>query len=106
MKMEWGGLAQVRGVREQPRAVDENFDNLKSQCFSRWQILINEGWLVSDCDHKHQADIIQELEQVKQKKRRCRAKKGLISKDLVKQAPDAVPTFQILWLCGGILRWA
>ena len=86
-------LLRCTGFVNNSRAIDENFDNLKSQCYFKMADSINEGVVGIRCDPKHQQEIIQELEQVKQKSVDAVQKKGLISKDLVKQAIGRSPDF-------------
>lgn len=47
----------------------ENFDNLKSQCYFKLAELMNKAEIYIQADGKQKQTIIQELEQVKQKKR-------------------------------------
>jgi phage terminase large subunit len=72
---------------------DENFDNLKSQCYFKLADAINIGMVKIDCDAGHKDLIIQELENVKQKSVDKDQKKGVIPKDMVKQLIGRSPDF-------------
>lgn len=76
------------------KPVVENFDNLKSQCAFRMADVINAGGLYLYCeDQSHEALIIEELEQWKQKTLDSDLKKGLVPKDKVKEAIGRSPDF-------------
>jgi phage terminase large subunit len=65
---------------------DDNYSNLKSQCYFRLAERINKGGLYIDCeDIGIKADIIQELEQVKQYNMDKDGKKQVLPKDKVKE---------------------
>lgn len=73
---------------------DENYSNLKSQCYYRLAERINAGGLYIDCqDIKMKADIIQELEQVKQWNMDKDSKKQVMPKDKVKEIIGRSPDF-------------
>ena len=87
-------LPGCRGFVNNSRAVDdENFDNLKSQCYFKLADAINIGMVKIDCDAGHKDLIIQELENVKQKSVDKDQKKGVIPKDMVKQLIGRSPHF-------------
>jgi hypothetical protein len=72
----------------------ENFDNLKSQCYYKLAERVNANgvYLTYDDDRVKQW-VIQELEQVKQKKLDSDMKKGVIPKDQVKELIGRSPDF-------------
>lgn len=72
----------------------ENFSNLKSQCYFKLAERINRGGLfIETNDIKIKADIIQELEQVKQHNMDKDGKKQILPKDKVKEAIGRSPDF-------------
>lgn len=72
----------------------ENFSNLKSQCYFKLAERINRGGLfISTSDIKIKADIIQELEQVKQFNMDKDGKKQILPKDKVKEAIGRSPDY-------------
>lgn len=71
----------------------ENFDNLKSQCGFRMAEIINANGLYLECEDWMKDLIIEELEQVKQKELDSDMKKGLMSKQDVKEAIGRSPDF-------------
>jgi phage terminase large subunit len=73
---------------------DENYSNLKSQCYFRLAERINKGGLYIACeDIGIKADIIQELEQVKQYNMDKDGKKQVLPKDKVKEVIGRSPDF-------------
>lgn len=90
-----GGVVDIlrcKGFVNNSRAIDENFDNLKSQCYFKLADAINEGKVFIDGgDYKDK--IIQELEQVKQKSVDATQKKGIVSKDVMKEQLGRSPDF-------------
>jgi len=91
-----GGVVDILGCKgfiNNSRAVDENFDNLKSQCYFKLADAINGRKVGISCDPNHEPLISQELEQVKQKSVDATQKKGVISKDVVKQYIGRSPDF-------------
>lgn len=73
---------------------DENFANLKSQCYFKLAEYINEGRIYIDCkDIKIRESIIQELEQVKQHNMDKDGKKQVVPKDKVKELIGRSPDF-------------
>ena len=73
---------------------DENYANLKSQCYFRLAERINKGQLFIDCeDINTKATIIQELEQVKQYNMDKDGKRQVLPKDKVKEVLGRSPDF-------------
>jgi phage terminase large subunit len=73
---------------------DENFANLKSQCYFKLAERINKGGLYIDCnDIEIKKLIIQELEQVKQYNMDKDGKKAVLPKDKVKEIIGRSPDF-------------
>ena len=73
---------------------DENFANLKSQCYFKLAEYINEGKIYIDCkDIRVREAIIQELEQVKQYNMDKDGKKQILPKDKVKELIGRSPDF-------------
>ncbi len=76
------------------KPLPENFDNLKSQCYYRLAQRVNENelYITYDDDRVHDW-VVQELEQVKQKKLDSDLKKGVLPKDKVKELIGRSPDF-------------
>lgn len=79
---------------------DENYANLKSQCYFMLAEKINKGEIYIECsDIQMKADIIQELEQVKQHDMDKDKKKQVLPKDKVKEligrSPDYADTLMM-----------
>lgn len=79
---------------------DENYANLKSQCYFRLAERINASGLFIDCkDIGIKADIIQELEQVKQHNMDKDSKRQVLPKDKIKEiigrSPDYADTLMM-----------
>jgi phage terminase large subunit len=73
---------------------DENYNNLKSQCYYRLAERINKGGLYIDCeDPQIKADVIQELEQVKQYNMDKDGKRQVLPKDKVKEIIGRSPDY-------------
>jgi phage terminase large subunit len=73
---------------------DENFANLKSQCYFKLAERINKSGLYIDCnDIEIKKLIIQELEQVKQHNMDKDGKKAILPKDKVKEIIGRSPDF-------------
>ena len=73
---------------------EENYANLKSQCYFRLAERINKGGLFIDCDDVGiKAQIIQELEQVKQYNMDKDGKRQVLPKDKVKEIIGRSPDF-------------
>lgn len=87
----------VNNSRPKPNPItrqDENYANLKSQCYFRLAERINKGELFIDCnDPKMKAEIIQELEQVKQHNMDRDGKKQVIPKEKVKEVIGRSPDY-------------
>lgn len=75
------------------KPVAENFDMLKSQCGFRLAEIINNKELYLECEDWMKDLIIEELEQVKQKKMDSDMKKGLIPKAEMKESLGRSPDF-------------
>jgi phage terminase large subunit len=105
-----GGVVDIlkcKGFVNNSRALDnpitrqpDNYVNLKSQCYYKLAERINEGELYIDCnDVSVKADIIQELEQVKQYNMDKDGKKAVLPKDKVKEligrSPDYADTLMM-----------
>ncbi|CAB4121820.1 Terminase-like family [uncultured Caudovirales phage] len=72
----------------------ENFDNQKSQCYYKLAERVNNnGIYITYDDDRVREWVIQELEQVKQKRLDSDLKKGIISKDHVKELIGRSPDF-------------
>jgi phage terminase large subunit len=73
---------------------DENYHNLKSQCYYRLAERINKGGLYIECDDPETKRlIIQELEQVKQHNMDKDGKRQVLPKDKVKEIIGRSPDF-------------
>jgi len=73
---------------------DENFANLKSQCYFKLAEYINEGRIYIDCkDVRIKEAVIQELEQVKQYNMDKDSKRQVLPKDKVKEIIGRSPDF-------------
>lgn len=74
--------------------IDENYVNLKSQCYFRLAERINKGGIYIDCnDPKMKQDIIEELEQVKQYNMDKDGKRAVLPKDKVKEFISRSPDY-------------
>lgn len=74
--------------------LDENFANLKSQCYFKLAERINRGEIFIDCsDIEVKALIVQELEQVKQHNMDKDGKKSVLPKEQVKEVLGRSPDF-------------
>ena len=71
----------------------ENFDNLKSQCYYKLAEYINDNKIFINASGTTKENIIQELEQVKQKSVDNDGKKGVMPKDKVKALIGRSPDF-------------
>lgn len=79
---------------ERGNLIAENFDNLKSQCYFRLAERINKNGIYLECESEEVKQwIIEELEQVKQKALDSDLKKGVVSKDKVKELIGRSPDF-------------
>lgn len=76
------------------KAIPENYDNLKSQCYYRLALRINEGGLYIECsDPEMREQIIEELEQVKKKDVDKDGKNAIVPKDKVKEILGRSPDY-------------
>lgn len=74
--------------------IKENYDNLKSQCSFRMADRINKGEIYLEAEDDNMKDlIIEEMEQVKQKKLDSDLKKGVVPKQKVKELLGRSPDF-------------
>ena len=74
--------------------IKENYDNLKSQCSFRMADRINSGGIYLEVEDDNMKDlIIEEMEQVKQKKLDSDLKKGVVPKQKVKELLGRSPDF-------------
>lgn len=87
----------VNNARPLPNPVthkDENYANLKSQCYFRLAERINSNGVYVDCgDVKIKADLIQELEYVKQYNMDKDGKKQVLPKEKIKEAIGRSPDY-------------
>lgn len=99
-----GGVVDIlkcKGFVNNSRALDnpetreqENYVNLKSQCYFRLAERINKGQVYIECnDIKMKSDIIQELEQVKQYNMDKDGKRAVLPKDKVKENIGRSPDY-------------
>ena len=74
--------------------INENFDNIKSQCSFRMAERINKNGVYLQCETDEVKQwIIEEMEQVKQKLLDSDMKKGIIPKDKIKEQLGRSPDF-------------
>lgn len=74
--------------------IPENFDNLKSQCYYRLAKKVNENNIYLQCESEEiKRWLIQELQQVRQKKVDDDKKKGVMPKEKVKEKIGRSPDF-------------
>ena len=72
----------------------ENYQNLKSQCYFRLAERINKAEIFIECDHPDiRAQVIEELEQVKQNNVDRDGKKSIVPKEKVKELIGRSPDF-------------
>jgi len=89
-----GFVNNSRPVNNSLTGEPENFANLKSQCYWKLAERINSHGLYIDCDDINmRADIIQELEQVKQYQMDRDGKRGVLPKDKVKEIIGRSPDY-------------
>jgi phage terminase large subunit len=99
-----GGVVDILGCRgfvnnskplENPVTnEEENYTNLKSQCYVRLANRINSGGLYIECDDPQmKGEIVQELEQVKQHNMDKDTKRQVLPKDKVKELIGRSPDF-------------
>lgn len=95
--------APINPVRDPKtgKPLPENYDNLKSQCAFYLAKRINEGKLYIECDDiEIQNALIEELEQIKEKNVDSDGKRGIVSKDVVKELIGRSPDFSDCLLMG------
>lgn len=78
---------------EKGKKPKENYDNLKSQCSFRMADRINKNGIYLKCSEEIKELIIEEMEQIKQKELDSDLKKGVLSKDKVKEFLGRSPDF-------------
>ncbi len=98
-----GGVVDILGCRgfvnnsrpiEVPGREQENFSNLKSQCYFHLAERINKGGVYIECGNPEmKATIIEELEQVKQYNMDKDSKRAVLPKDKVKELIGRSPDF-------------
>lgn len=75
------------------KRMKENFDNLKSQCYFRLSERVNKNEIFLQSEENVKTWIVEEFEQVKQKRLDSDLKKGVVSKDKVKELIGRSPDF-------------
>ncbi len=81
-------------VDDKGHPIPENYDNLKSQCYYRLAKKVNENNIYLQCESVEIKNwLIQELQQVRQKKVDSDTKKGVMSKEKVKEKIGRSPDF-------------
>ena len=80
-------------VEDGNEIVKPNFDNLKSQCYFKLADVVNKGMMYVDSDGGVKEKIIEELEVVKQKDIDSDMKKGVLTKDKVKELIGRSPDY-------------
>lgn len=98
-----GGLVDMlkcKGFVNNSKALKgENYENLQAQCAFMLAELINKnGMFIQVNDSKEQEDIIEELEQLKQKNMDVDGKKGILGKDYVKSVIGRSPDYRDMLL--------
>jgi phage terminase large subunit len=93
-----GGVVDILGckgfVNNSRALMDENFVNLKSQCYYKLAERINKGGVYIECnDISIKKLIIEELEQVKQYNMDKDSKRAVVPKDKVKELIGRSPDF-------------
>lgn len=87
------------------KKLPENYDNLKSQCYFRLALRINEGGLFIECeDSEMEEAVIEELEQVKKKNVDKDGKSGVVPKDKVKEILGRSPDYSDTLMMGEYLE--
>ena len=81
---------------------NENYDNLKSQCSFRIARRINKNGIFIDCDEMDREQIIEEMEQVKEKEVDSDKKLGILPKPKVKEIIGRSPDN---WDCLMMREW-
>lgn len=102
-----GGLVDMLGCKgfvNNSRALEveglqENYENLQSQCaFRLAERINNNGMFIESNDSKEQEDIIEELEQLKQKNVDSDGRKGIVPKDIIKSIIGRSPDYRDMLL--------
>lgn len=98
-----GGLVDMlrcKGFVNNSRALKgQNYENLQAQCaFMLAEKINTNGIYIESKDTKEQEDIIEELEQLKQKNIDVDGKKGIIGKDKVKELIGRSPDYRDMLL--------
>lgn len=98
-----GGLVDMlkcKGFVNNSRALEgENYENLQAQCAFRLAARINNnGLYIEPVESKAQEDIIEELEQLKQKNVDVDGRKGIVAKDDVKKIIGRSPDYRDMLL--------
>lgn len=98
-----GGLVDMlkcKGFVNNSKALKgENYENLQAQCAFMLAELINKnGMFIQVNDSKEQEDIIEELEQLKQKNMDVDGKKGILGKDYIKSVIGRSPDYRDMLL--------
>lgn len=98
-----GGLVDMlrcKGFVNNSRALKgQNYENLQAQCaFMLAEKINTNGIYIESKDTKEQEDIIEELEQLKQKNMDVDGKKGIIGKDKVKELIGRSPDYRDMLL--------
>lgn len=80
----------------------ENYDNLKSQCSFRMAKRINKNGIFIECDESDREEIVEEMEQVKEKEVDSDKKIGILPKPKVKEVLGRSPDN---WDCIMMREW-
>ncbi len=87
---------------EKGKIKPENYDNVKSQCSFRMARRINKNGIFIDCDANDKDEIIEEMEQVKEKEVDSDKKLGILPKPKVKEVLGRSPDN---WDCIMMREW-
>ena len=98
-----GGLVDMlkcKGFVNNSKALrDENYENLQAQCAFKLAERVNaNGIFIEGTEPQQQADIIEELEQLKQKNVDADGRKGIVNKDTVKSIIGRSPDYRDMLL--------
>jgi phage terminase large subunit len=89
-------------IDEKGHIKSENYDNVKSQCSFRMAKRINKNGIYIQCDDGDKAEIIEEMEQVKEKEVDSDKKLGILPKPKVKEIIGRSPDN---WDCIMMREW-
>jgi phage terminase large subunit len=89
-------------IDERGNINNENYDNVKSQCSYRMARRINKNGLFIECDESDREEIIEEMEQVKEKEVDSDKKIGILPKPKVKEVLGRSPDN---WDCIMMREW-